>query len=448
MKIDKYIAHSGGGYGIVWGSFSERMIPLQIYVVHPGDTLYRIARRFEIPMEELVYVNQLQAPGVLSVGQALLLPDPRTHTVKQGESLYTIGKQYRISLKALIEANPQLQDPDRLRVGQKIRLPTDTVGTRQVTVNGYFSRANRHTLEQSLPYLSFLSAFCGRADETGAITEAFDVELGLSKDFGVKNLLTVTNLREQGGFSSEIAHAILTDNSVQDRLVNNIFSLLEQRDFDGVNLDLEYVLPKDRPRYNQFLARLSDALHRRDYLLLTALAPKQSDQQPGLLYEAHDYAFHGQAADFTVLMCYEWGYTYGPAMAVAPLNMVKKVLDYAVQEIPTRKILLGIPNYGYDWTLPFRKGTAARALTNLRAVTLAGEVGAEIRFDPEAKAPFFRYAKEGRQHEVWFEDARSLQAKLDLAEEYDLAGVSFWNLNSLFRTNFLLLSQMYRIEKF
>ena len=70
----------------------ERMIPLQIYVVHPGDTLYRIARRFEVPMEELVYVNQLQAPGVLSVGQALLLPDPRLHTVKQGDSLYTIGK--------------------------------------------------------------------------------------------------------------------------------------------------------------------------------------------------------------------------------------------------------------------------------------------------------------------------------------------------------------------
>ena len=145
---------------------------------------------------------------------------------------------------------------------------------------------------------------------------------------------------------------------------------------------------------------------------------------------------------------YEWGYTYGPAMAVSPINMVRRVLDYAVSVMPAGKILMGVPNYGYNWTLPFVQGTAARPLTNVGAVTLAGSVGAEIRFDERAQAPFFNYTdSEGRRHEVWFEDARSLRAKYRLVNEYGLAGVSFWNLNRLFRTNFLVLESMYSVEK-
>ncbi len=416
---------------------------MQIYVVKSGDTLYRIARRFGTPMEELIYVNQLQAPGVLSVGQAMLIPQPKLHIVQKGESLYSIAKQHNLSLRAVIDANPQLKDPDKLAVGQAVILPVDNVGTRQVVVNGYFSNVSERTLAESLPNLTFLSAFSYRVEADGTLTKDFAVDLDAAAP--AQRLMCVTNLKQKGGFSSDLAHRLLTDQSVQDRVVDSILETLAQESFAGVNLDLEYVYPEDRAAYNQFLSRLADALHRRDRLLVTALAPKLSDEQTGLLYEAHDYAFHGQVADYTVLMTYEWGYTYGPPMAVAPIDMVEKVLRYAVSEIPSEKILMGIPNYGYDWTLPYREGTAARVLSNVQAVTLAGEAGAEIRFDEAAKVPFYRYAVNGTAHEVWFEDARSLQAKLDLVEAFDLAGVSFWNLNRLFRTNFAVLNSMYRV---
>lgn len=135
-------------------------------------------------------------------------------------------------------------------------------------------------------------------------------------------------------------------------------------------------------------------------------------------------------------------------MAVAPLNQVRQVLDYATQVMPAERILMGVPNYGYDWTLPFVQGSAARSLTNIEAVTLAGQAGASIQYDQAAQSPFFRYSDgDGRQHEVWFEDARSLRAKYALVDEYGLAGVSFWNLNNLFRTNFMVLESMFRVEK-
>ena len=175
------------------------------------------------------------------------------------------------------------------------------------------------------------------------------------------------------------------------------------------------------------------------YILVSALAPKISAEQEGTLYEAHDYAVHGELMDHVVIMTYEWGYTYSPPMAVAPINEVRRVLDYAVTEIPREKIFMGIPNYGYNWTLPYVEGTAAQTISNVGAVNLAYNVGAYINFDPVAQAPFFNYYDEnGRLHEVWFEDARSILAKLSLANEFRLGGLSYWTINQYFPQNWLV----------
>ena len=87
-------------------------------------------------------------------------------------------------------------------------------------------------------------------------------------------------------------------------------------------------------------------------------------------------------------------------MAVAPLPNVRAVLDYAVTEIPAEKIFLGIPNYGYDWPLPFIQGeTRAQSISNQRAIELAIQYGVPIQYDETAQSPFFRYTDEiGRAH--------------------------------------------------
>ena len=85
------------------------------------------------------------------------------------------------------------------------------------------------------------------------------------------------------------------------------------------------------------------------YTVMVALAPKTSAGQPGLLYEAHDYAALGAAADDVLLMTYEWGYALSEPMAVAPIDKVEQVVRFAVSQIPPDKIFLGMPNYGYDW---------------------------------------------------------------------------------------------------
>ena len=148
-------------------------------------------------------------------------------------------------------------------------------------------------------------------------------------------------------------------------------------------------------------------------------------------------------------MTYEWGYTYGPPMAVAPLNKVKEVVDYALTEIPGDKIYLGVPNYGYDWRLPFIRGESkAEKLTNAEAVLRATEYNAEILFDEKAAAPYYYYTdKEGYSHVVWFEDARSISKKLGLASSNGLYGLGYWNYMSYYAENQLVLNALYDIKK-
>ena len=239
------------------------------------------------------------------------------------------------------------------------------------------------------------------------------------------------HILEGGSFDSDLAHTILTDMAVQDTMVQNIITTLENKNYYGLDIDFEYIYPEDRENYNAFLRRITETLHPLGYIVTTAVAPKISSTQPGILYEAHDYPVHGRLMDHVIIMTYEWGYTYGPPLAVSPINEVARVLNYAVTAIPPEKILMGMPNYGYDWTLPYTPGTAARTVTNTGAVNLAANVGANIQYDTNSQAPFFNYYdSSGRRHVVWFDDARRINARLELVDRFGLGGVSYWTINS------------------
>lgn len=134
-------------------------------------------------------------------------------------------------------------------------------------------------------------------------------------------------------------------------------------------------------------------------------------------------------------------------MAVAPINKVHEVVDYAVTRISPSKIDLGIPNYGYDWTLPYVKGSSkAQVIGNLEAVQIAIEAGVPIQFDELSMSPFFQYEKDGQRHEVWFEDVRSYRAKFALLPAYNLRGMGYWQIMRFFRPNWLLLQDTFQIQ--
>lgn len=421
-----------------------------IYVVKPGDSVYSIARRYGMKPATIVTDNALTDPNKLAVGQALVLnTDKILYTVKKGDTLYSLARTYGVTVGQIKAANPTIEG-NRIYVGQSINIPVASKKLGTINVNGYaFPGINRTVLADTLPYLTYLSIFSYQVKPDGSLITINDTPLiEMARKANVAPLMVITNIEEGGSFSSDISHVILNNEKAQQNLIDNVVKTLKAKNYYGLNIDFEYVDPEDGDNYDRFLKKMIDTLHPLGYIVTNSLAPKTSADQKGQLYEAHHYPVHGKLADLVILMTYEWGYTYGPPLAVAPLPQVSRVLDYAVKVIPSKKILMGMPNYGYDWTLPYTRGTAARSLSNTAAVDLAIKEGVAIQYDTTAQAPFFYYKDdEGKQHVVWFDDARSIQARLKLVDKYNLGGVSYWTIIRFFPQNWIVLSSMYNIKK-
>lgn len=427
------------------------MAKLIIYVVRPGDSIYSIARAYGMDPEKIIKDNEPTNPDMLTAGQTLvLMTDTIPHLVTSGQSLYSIARGYGVTTAQIIAANPQIINPNQIKVGQIINIPVPSQIRGTIDVNGYaFTNIDRNILDRTLPYLTYLSIFSYQVRADGSLPALYDTPLiETARAAGVAPMMVITNIQEGGGFSSDIARAVLTNPETQQTLIDNVIATLQAKNYYGLDIDFEYVYPEDGDDYDDFLRNVTEQLRPLGYIVTTALAPKLSAGQRGLLYEAHHYQVHGELADHVILMTYEWGYTRGPAMAVAPIDQVRKVLNYAVSVIPSEKILMGMPNYGYDWTLPFRRGTAADSLSNTEAVDLAQRVGAAIQYSISSQAPNFNYYdRSGTLHEVWFDDARSIQARLRLVDTYDLGGVSYWTINKFYPQNWLILGSMYNVNK-
>jgi spore germination protein len=424
---------------------------LIIHVVRKGESLYSISRLYGVSANKISTDNELSNPEQLVVGQSLvIIGGERKHTVAPGQSIYSIAKLYGLNVNDILTANPQISSPGRISVGQVINIPAGPGKLGTIEVNGYtFPNINMEVLRKTLPHLTYLSIFSHEVNPDGTLRPINDAPLvQAARAARVAPLMVITNLEAGGGFSSDVARSILRNNEVQNRLLDNVIQNLRNKNYSGLDIDFEYVYPEDRENYNNFLRKAVARLKPLGYTVTTALAPKTSADQKGLLYEAHDYPVHGALATHVILMTYEWGYTYGPPMAVAPINEVRKVLNYAVTAIPRGKILMGIPNYGYDWTLPFVEGSAAKTISNTAAVDLARREGAVIRYDEESQAPFFNYYDDNRkQHVVWFEDARSINAKYRLADQYNLGGVSYWTIGRYFPQAWLVQEALFNTRK-
>jgi len=303
-------------------------------------------------------------------------------------------------------------------------------------VNGYaYPFISRETLGWWLPRLTWVSTFSYGMREDGSLIDLNDQGMiQQAAEAGVGSLMVLTPLDENGTFNDQVAVAVFGNPAALDNLIDNIEQNIRVKGLSGIDFDFEYLTAEYADDYVNLVKRTRERLAPQGYTVTVALAPKISTDQPGLLYQGHDYRGMGEAADYCLIMTYEWGYTYGPPLPVSPIANVRRVLEFAMGEIPPEKILMGLNNYGYDWTLPFVQGESkAEKLTNYQAEARAAYYGVPIQWDEGAMAPFFEYTDPaGQQHVVWFENERSWRQRLKLARELGLAGVGIWNIMYVF----------------
>ena len=431
---------------------------MQIHTVQRGDSVYSIARQYGVPASRIITDNMLMNPGQLVVGQDLVILFPTvTHTVRGGETLSGIAEQYSVPLLTLYRNNPQLGGIPGIFPGQVLNIAYETPPLGSIRTNGYaYTNIDRSVLRRTLPYLTYLSVFNYGITEEGALLPPAgnDEEIiAICREYRTIPLLVLTSLTEAGTFSSSRAELVLNNPNLRTQVISSTVDTVRTKGYGGVDVDFEYIPGGSADAYAEFITLLQDALGE-DGVVFVSLAPKYRADQPGLLYEGHDYAALGAAADNVLVMTYEWGYTYGPPRAVSPLPEVRRVLDYAVTVIPPEKIFMGVPNYGYDWPLSFVRGeTKAQSLGNVAAVERALQKNTAIEYDTEEQAPYYYYYdrpetySDAVQHVVWFQNARSADAQLRLVRELGLQGIGVWNIMRYFPSLWLILNSLYTIEK-
>jgi spore germination protein len=369
---------------------------LKIHVVVPGDNTWALARTYGVSQARIVEVNGLEAQSHLVIGQALVIPSNETvDSLRAGESLWTLAQRYGVSVDSIIELN-KFTNQQVLYPGRMVRIPEKSKNYGAIESNGFIqpSTPEKETLvlNESAKYLTYLAPFSHHVNADGTLTTLEDetiINIGKANKDAL--MLSITNLNKSN-FDTETIDTILKSNNLQQKLINNILIALREKGYYGVIIDFERITPTNRELYNDFLRKTVNALHKENKIVATALAPKTFDIETGSWHGAHDYKAHGEIVDFVIIMTYEWGWSGGPPMAVAPINEVRKVIDYAVSVIPRKKIMMGIPLYGYDWTLPYTpKGEFAESIGCLEAVVRAGNVGAIIKYDIKSQSPFYNY---------------------------------------------------------
>ncbi|HHV78463.1 MAG TPA: glycoside hydrolase [Firmicutes bacterium] len=261
----------------------------------------------------------------------------------------------------------------------------------------------------------------GITEEGGLNSEADRVAEMIAEQAGLPILAIIHNYssREYG----PLVHRVLTNEVIRRNLIRNIVSLVRMKQYLGVNIDFEFVPPRDRPNLTAFMRELYEALAPLGKQV-TISVPAELEENPQHPFSgAFSYRDLGRYSDYLYVLAYDEHFAVpGP---VASIGFVRRVMDFAETLVPVAKLKLGIPVYGYDWV---PQGGFPLTLSFADAIETAQIHGATIIYDEEAQEPHFTYTADGVEHIVWFEDVRSFRVKLEEVLRRMWRGIGVWRL--------------------
>lgn len=422
---------------------------MPVHVVQGGESLWKIADVYGVSVETIVEVNGLLASNLLVPGLALYIPQRdvpiRYYRVRSGDTLWKLAQRYNTSPRIIFAANPGM-NPNRLYVGQRIRIPSP-IKLNMTTLGFIVPYAPDSFLpmfDDIAEYLTYVAIVAYSFTEEGDIQRELDdtAVLSRSKQLNVSPLLCIRNYTNEK-FSAELAGQVLGNPSLRSNLVQSMVKTANEMGYAGVSIDFEFIPPARRNDFNTFLRDLKQELGK--LILHVNVHSKTKDIPTNPIIGAYDYKTIGEIADIVAVMTMDYGYPTGPPNPVSPANWMEQVIQYSISLINPRKLQVAFPLYGYDWILPFKPENTTKALTVLAAQNQAIKSGSPIQYDPIFEAPSYFYWKGTEQHIVWFEDIRSYMAKYELIDLYQLLGVTFWQLRFPFPQNWAYMERNFTI---
>lgn len=425
---------------------------MTIHVVQPGENIQYIADLYKVSASRLIMENDLRDSNNLAVGQTIVVVKPRiTYTVEEGDRLHDIAIKNQVPLTQILQNNPYLLERDYIYPGETLVLQYDTDKSSLMVTNGYsYPFINRNILRKTLPFLTYLTVFHYQQLANGELVDIDDEELiQLAKDYGVAPMMLVSTQSSQGNGNRQVARALLASPEIEDCLIENIMGILKRKGYHGLNQYFQFYTDENQASYLRYLRKLSQRVREEGFELFITISPREYRGEEGVYYEDLDYSQLTQYVDQLIFLTYNWGFSYSPPACTTPVNLLQKELSRMVTATPSSKVSLGLPVIGYDWQLPYIPGyTRGNAMTFDRAVWSAVENDVAIMYNDIAQAPYFYYYdSEHVLHNVWFKDARSVDVISALVPEYELRGLTIWNVMYFFAQMWLVLNNKFEIVK-
>ena len=282
------------------------------------------------------------------------------------------------------------------------------------------------SLERTGKKLKFILPVWYRVDENGKISEISsnlkDKILKKAIDNNLSIIPTISNASTTG-FDPERVSILVSDQNLRKEEVENLVNLANKKGFGGWDLDFEQVYEKDRENYSKFVSVLSENLHKEGLLLSVTV-----HAQTGSVYDwegtkGQDIKSIGKYADFVRIMAYDFHNQDSLPGPITPLSWLESILEYAVDVLPTEKIVLALPTYGYDWS-----EAKVKPVQYTDAVDLLNQQGKSWERDKKSHALTGEYDAAGEKHTLWFEDADSLKKKIEIAKKFGIYQFALWRL--------------------
>jgi spore germination protein len=406
---------------------------MYVHIVKKGENLLRIARFVGGSAEEIAVLNGLAEEEALVPGMSLLIPTQVptglvTYTVQAGDTLRRVARRFRVPEKLVQHANHTLP-AEGLPPGRVLTVPVPLQEARAVEVNlrlevqGDLEEID--TLREVREKISGLSVAPVYVDRDGSLIlpEEYDPFLEMAaKRATSKQLLLLTPLE------ADAAERVLQHAPSRREFFSELRTRIGEESFCGVHLEFTSLPPELRFSFTGFVRELAARLHQLRGRLYVAVPPANDNDPEHPRWGAYDLHLLGQYADRIVWNADEgYGRWDSPPTSLAPLHLIRRSLRHAVTEVSARKLLLGLPFYGYDWEMPYNPDISPDLFlqTSFDEEAVVTEPPKQIHWDDQAMAPMFTYRDEKRRfREVWYEDVRSIAAKLELIREFGLGGLS------------------------
>lgn len=218
---------------------------------------------------------------------------------------------------------------------------------------------------------------------------------------------------------------ILNDYAKRETMIENLMKLVEEYDLDGVNVDFENMNESDKDVYSRFLIELAPRLKKAGKTLSVDVTAPDGSETWSLCFDRNTIA---DVADYIVFMAYDqYGTSSNKAGTTAGYNWVEtNVKKFLGQEdVNPEKIILGIPLYMRLWEEE-KDGTATPEVVNMREMFNVLPENQVATWDEELKQYYVEYEEDGKTYKMWIENERSVGEKIKLANQYNLAGIAFW----------------------